>query len=903
MTNTILLDSLRAGFPAKLVIGIAPPSASEIADAGKTPAIYTSQGWRPKKNWQEGFNTEQLRSVNLANGNLGLILGVVANDIQFIAVDLDTDGDSDPNSPQSLLAAQIYKSVIKTLTERLNKQTLWVRRTRPDRATILIALKPATDPGRIETIHFTHPDGIPAGKLQVLAHGQQTVIGGTHSYLGGTPIVWQEICEGEFVFEDRPFAPVSEIPVLPDRVAIEDLIEDVNFQLEVSLGLACSRRKTFSSLFRDSGEPLPVSEQAAWDFQSFIDLFTTMPHDERTSREEWVAIMIAASGAINAAKSLGLVNEVEVITMGNAVVDWSARWVGGTDYSSEQEKWDRDFSQINAKSVGWKYLIGRAVDYGDTKWCERSAQHEFGLLTIDQPEDQDFKDLLPSEPIDLTLYQEENNSYLTSVQTSRKNKQLRFDVKKSEIQIADYIEERLKGKCAWLHKEKKWIMWGGPEVSWTNPIADSLIKAEIQNQLVYYVTRYEEHFGNDDNARASLTSERSVSAMERLLRSRMTVYPDKVDKGDLCIQTPTGAWDLVTGKPFSAKELDRQVGFYDRRMTRVSPKQGPTPLFDSVLEHLACGDQEVIDWLWSYFGYALLGQPKLHLLLIIYGPGGNGKGTIANTLMNLWGDYAVSLDRRVIVQTGTNDHPTGTKRADGKRLWCVSELNPREVWNESSIKSMSGGDRISARAMNQDMGEFKPEGSFLIYTQFVPALHRVDESIIRRFRMLHARIKVPEELVNRTLEDKIFEQEGPAILYRLIQEAKAVVARDWELVKTPITMQAEVKRYFAGQDVYSMWWSETCQAVRSNGTDSDVAVDVLYDSYKRYVKKNNSEEETDDFLMDSSIDCMSLPAFTGALRRSGALLSDNFGRTIRGQGGKAMARGVRLKAIIGVIAA
>jgi len=100
-----------------------------------------------------------------------------------------------------------------------------------------------------------------------------------------------------------------------------------------------------------------------------------------------------------------------------------------------------------------------------------------------------------------------------------------------------------------------------------------------------------------------------------------------------------------------------------------------------------------------------------------------------------------------------------------------------------------------------------------------------------------------------------------------------------------------------------MWWSETCQAVRSNGTDSDVAVDVLYDSYKRYVKKNNSEEETDDFLMDSSIDCMSLPAFTGALRRSGALLSDNFGRTIRGQGGKAMARGVRLKAIIGVIAA
>ena len=40
---------------------------------------------------------------------------------------------------------------------------------------------------------------------------------------------------------------------------------------------------------------------------------------------------------------------------------------------------------------------------------------------------------------------------------------------------------------------------------------------------------------------------------------------------------------------------------------------------------------------------------------------------------------------------------------------------------------------------------------------------------------------------------------------------------------------------------------------------------------------------------------MSLPAFSGALRRSGALLTDEAGRAIRGPNGKAMVRGIKLR--------
>lgn len=889
-----------AGFPADLLIPIAPitapPERFSAKQAGKAPARWGDFGWARLGEWQLGCSPQERMEADAHACNAGLILGVPKAGRLYLAIDIDTEPNDDPASPELLLAAGIQSVAAKALTKAF-KDPAWVRLTRPGRAAFLVSMPADAEPGRRSVALLLAPGRKPCGRIEILAKGQQVVLCGVHPHAGGIAIRWaRRTAKGSLV---QPCPSLDDaIPILPSRAAADALMATVLEALAAERGVTHVMRLSPANDGVPNGQPIPIEERLPWDVASFVRLFAEMPHDQRVTRDDYVTTMLAASACIRAAVEAEACSADEADAMRDAAIAWAARWEdpagAGTDEARERDAWHEDFAERQVVHLGWMHLVRRAIALGNRDLRVEWAGHQFPLEDVPAP-----PRAVPGAPPMPPMAPGREG-----VPTPRRDQRVRFDIKSSEIQIADAIEGEIGHVCAWLLGERKWIAWGGHAMGWSHPHAEKHVRGWIEDALVRYVADHDAELGDSLDLKASLTAERRVTAIEKLLRMRLGRPSSEVDRGVGVLQTPAGAFDLATGGRLGWEE---QRDLVERRLCGVAPAAGPTPRFDRLLLHLACQDQPTADWMRDYFSYAIVGMPLEHVMLVVHGPGGNGKTTLANVLMRVLGAYAWPIDRRVIAASGRNDHPTGLAEVAGRRLWCVSEIEPDERWNEASIKALSGGDPIKARGMRQDMGTIRAEGMFFVYTNFVPAFHRVDAAIVRRFRMVAARMKVEDGGGARELrfEDSIVAEEGPAVLASLMARARELLAEpDRKLPPVPAAMRGEAARWFAGQDMFHAWFSAECYA-QPTAAGETISVDDLHKRYVMYAKRiaeatdGPRDAETDDLLPGA--EAMSATAFASALRRAGGILEDGRGAILTDKAGRRVATGLRLR-VVGVAA-
>ena len=92
------IDECRAaGVPGHILIPLLPadvgfPDVKGVLQGhGKAPAKFEpAGGWAPLSKWQQGgIGRHVLNAANLEGGNGGLLLGAVANEAQYVAIDID----------------------------------------------------------------------------------------------------------------------------------------------------------------------------------------------------------------------------------------------------------------------------------------------------------------------------------------------------------------------------------------------------------------------------------------------------------------------------------------------------------------------------------------------------------------------------------------------------------------------------------------------------------------------------------------------------------------------------------------------------------------------------------------------------------------------------------------------
>jgi putative DNA primase/helicase len=310
--------------------------------------------------------------------------------------------------------------------------------------------------------------------------------------------------------------------------------------------------------------------------------------------------------------------------------------------------------------------------------------------------------------------------------------------------------------------------------------------------------------GAANNAKAILQAGKAAFAagVEKLAQAdpAFAVTSAIWDADPWLLGTPGGTVDLRTGKLRPALRAD-----YITKQTAVAPAATPNcPHWRRFLDQAAAGDNALVGFLRRWSGYTLTGVTREHALLFVFGEGGNGKSVLLNTVARIMGAYAVNAPMDTFTASMGDRHPTDMAMLVGARLVVASEVDEGQVWAEARLKSLTGGDPITARFMRRNFFTYIPQFKLMFSGNHKPALRNVDFAARRRVNLLPF-INRPET-PDKELSERI-KAEWPGILRWMIDGCL-----EWQRdgLRQPDAVKLATEEYFAAQDIVGRWLAERC---------------------------------------------------------------------------------------------
>ena len=334
-----------------------------------------------------------------------------------------------------------------------------------------------------------------------------------------------------------------------------------------------------------------------------------------------------------------------------------------------------------------------------------------------------------------------------------------------------------------------------------------------------------------------VTSPGTVASVERMARSdrRHARAVEQFDADPWVLNTTSGVVDLRKGRmrPHRRDDLFTKV-------TGTTPENRMPWRWLRFLLQITHGDKKMVRYLQRFIGYTLTGVIDEHAFAFLCGPGGNGKSVLLSTVAAMLGDYATTAMSDVFTVGRSDQHPTHLASLRGARMVLVTETEEGRAWAESRIKSLTGGDRISARVMRGDPFEFSPVFKLWIAGNHKPTLRNPDPAMRRRLHLM------PLTFVPATPDLGLAEalrEELPAILAWAI---RGCLAWQRERLAPPPVITAATDEYFGEQDSLKAWLEERC--VRD--AKAQTASRALFTDWKAWATARGEDAGTEKRFSD-----------------------------------------------------
>ena len=307
----------------------------------------------------------------------------------------------------------------------------------------------------------------------------------------------------------------------------------------------------------------------------------------------------------------------------------------------------------------------------------------------------------------------------------------------TETGMAERLVAMHGDRFRFVEKWGKWLAWDGSR--WTLDGAEALVQ-QAAKSTVRALYAEASLIDDDDRRKGFLKFVRACES--RSARANMVVLAayepgigvshEALDVDPWVLNCANGTIDLRTGelRPHDPRDLITMIAPVEFDPAAVCPR------WDRFLTEIMCGDREMIEYLSRAAGYSLTGSVREHALMFCHGGGSNGKSTLIEAIVSMMGDYAGPASAELLLASRNKDHPTEIAALYGKRLVVCSEPGENRSWNESLIKSLTGGDRIKARRMHEDFWSFAPTHKFWVLSNPEPIVHGTDDGIWRRLKKI-----------------------------------------------------------------------------------------------------------------------------------------------------------------------
>jgi P4 family phage/plasmid primase-like protien len=196
-----------------------------------------------------------------------------------------------------------------------------------------------------------------------------------------------------------------------------------------------------------------------------------------------------------------------------------------------------------------------------------------------------------------------------------------------------------------------------------------------------------------------------------------------------------------------------------------------TPLWDNLLMHMCDYDVSLKESLQDALAYGLLGENPEQMMVFLVGEAGIGKTQALEIMTELAGSLGGHAKIDLIQSNYGQEHDSLRSELRGKHIVLLGETSHRLKLDETKFKDLTGSTYMPTRKLGQQPVATKVTWTLYCATNEMPEVRgEMDESVSRRMWIFELPGKtIPAGDRDPALTRKIVEQEGPAILYKLVK--------------------------------------------------------------------------------------------------------------------------------------
>lgn len=240
---------------------------------------------------------------------------------------------------------------------------------------------------------------------------------------------------------------------------------------------------------------------------------------------------------------------------------------------------------------------------------------------------------------------------------------------------------------------------------------------------------YRKHYGK-------YCSLRSRDNLIKDARDELAGYSTDFDRNPALFNCKNGTLNLENLKLLPHKPTD----MLSKQANVNYDPAASCPRFLQFIEEITEGNEERANMFQKALGYALQGDANEECFFLALGKKTrNGKGTLFDSVMNVFGSYGAQMDFNTIARGGVKDGSRATPdlaRLIGTRIVISNEPDKGVAINEALLKQLTGNDDITCRPLYGDTIQFKPAFKLFVTANSKPSVS--DDSLFAsdRIKML-----------------------------------------------------------------------------------------------------------------------------------------------------------------------
>lgn len=305
---------------------------------------------------------------------------------------------------------------------------------------------------------------------------------------------------------------------------------------------------------------------------------------------------------------------------------------------------------------------------------------------------------------------------------------------------------------------------------------------------------------------------------------------------EFLLAAPNGTIDLTTGSVRDARREDRLT-----MATSVRYEPAATcPAWDKFLGRIFDDNTDLIHFVQCAAGYTATGSTREQVFFLLHGTGSNGKSTLVKTLRAVLGDYARNADFQTFLQSRTGAS-SGQARSDlarlrGSRLVTASEPDEGARFSESVVKSITGGEPVTARYQYQTEFEYVPRLKLWLSANHKPRVAGNDFAMFRRTRLIPFDVRIPDSEKDPALDKKLL-AESEGILAWIVRGALYWLE---DGLKPPKEVLLATEAYREENDLLGGFIVERCV----EDPTAYIEAAPLYKEFRAYIEEAGEHEWT-----------------------------------------------------------